>query len=166
MIRSIMKCFRRSPRRAAATSAAAPAAVTVPKVIIAYTPAWVVKSMMAAGGLVCVGVLVWLPVYADTWGSEHGGTLIAAPAEGYTPPFDLAGLNTGPGLFPVVPSGPYPTGPMADLTPRAPGSFPQSSRPQQPGHAGHEPPVTVPEPGSLAVFLAGVVGLVVARRGA
>lgn len=166
----LFRCFRRAPSRAAVASGAAsvPAAV-VPKVVVGWTEALVVKTAGAAGALVCVAVLVLVPVYGpaafDT--AEHSGVLVAPGPFVDAAPDSLArqalasvraDILNPPLLVPVTaapsaPAGSWP-GPLLAETPIR-SSPPIGTTPGQPPQsAGHDQPVTIPEPGGLALFLA------------
>jgi hypothetical protein len=127
------------------------------------------------GGLVCTGIplgAILAPHALDLpWRQETAPLQLV---ETYTPPFDLGTLNAR-GLFsgsePVF-SGSmnYPPASAGD------GLFPSPST-RQPALSSATPtpsagrervgiPVSVPEPSSLALFVAALVGLVVIRRDA
>jgi hypothetical protein len=170
MIRTIMRCFRLAPRKSAATSGGgAVATVAVPKVLTGFVPAIVMKTAGAAGALVCVASLVWLPVYAPAWGlgSETAAQEVVSPAG----PFDATADHGAPlrALMSAL---------RADILDNPPSIFATEAEsmkpgsgwspspgltPGQPSAGFDQPPQPVPEPWSLALFLIGAAGLAVAR---
>lgn len=176
MWKSVLNCFRRAPaKRAASGGGAAATGYVVPKIVVDYLPAWVVKSAMAAGGLVCVGVLIWVPVYADDW---SGWTPTSQQEVLMEPrPFGWTGTDAPGGrarrtvsalraelldsptlLFPV-------TGAASQNYASA--SCPCASLPQNPATSsdrnttGYDA-TPVPEPSSILLYLVGMGGMIIA----